>query len=105
MKSIEELQKLTGKLDPGDLLIKDSDSNIIGLRRNLKYLEAPPTRLLSMTLNLSYWLEFLDASEDHELYEGANGSWKRIENAYQCGKTAHPKSKSNQSNAGTEETS
>lgn len=101
VKSVEELQKVTGKLNPTDSLIKDSNGNIIGVRQNQKYSEAPPTRLLSMTLNLSYWLGFVDASEDHELHADAIGAWERIEKAYKSGKAAHPKSKSNQSNAKT----
>jgi hypothetical protein len=76
VKSAEELQKKTG--ESYDLLfwlilmviLVDSNGNIIVARKNLKYSEAPPTRLLSMTLVLSYWLGFLDESGNHELHKG-----------------------------------
>jgi hypothetical protein len=92
VKSVEELQKATGKLDPDTLLLKDGNGNFIGVRRNLKYSEAPPTRLLSMTLILCYWLGFLDASGNHELHPGAIGAWDRIKKAYDSGKASHPHS-------------
>jgi hypothetical protein len=101
VKTIEELKKRIGEADPDVVPIQDS-GNFIGFRRNLKYSEAPPTRLLSLVLNLSYWLGYLDASNNHEMHEGAIGAWKRIEKAYQSGKAAHPNSKSNQSNAKTD---
>lgn len=53
-----------------------------------------------MTLILSYWLGFLDASGDHELRKGAIGAWDRIDRAYHTGFTTHPKPKS-KSNAKT----
>lgn len=53
-KSIEDLEQVARKLDP-DEGPKWDNGYIVGLRRNLKYSEAPPTRLLSLTLNLCYW--------------------------------------------------
>jgi hypothetical protein len=50
----------------------------------LPYEESPPTRLLSMTLILCYWLGFHDADKGHELQseeEGGIGAWKRIKKA------------------------
>jgi hypothetical protein len=54
-----------------------------------------------MTLNLSYWLGFLDASGDHEMHEEAVGAKERIIKAYESGKASHPKSKSNPSSTTT----
>lgn len=108
VKSIEEFRRLTEKLDPYESILKDSNGEFVGIRRNLKYSEAPSTRLLSMTLNLCYFLGFLDASGNHEMDEDRGiGAWKRIEKAYQSGKASYPKSKSksNESNAKTKETS
>ena len=101
-ESAGELQQETGKPYPKDSLLKESNGNIRILRKEQKYSEAPPTRLLSMTLNLIYWLGFFDASNDYEMHEGAIGAWKRIEMAYQSGKAAHHNSKSNQPNANTD---
>ncbi|MGB7632256.1 MAG: hypothetical protein WBL68_00900 [Nitrososphaeraceae archaeon] len=95
VKSIEEFRRLTEKLDPYESILKDSNGEFIGVRRNLKYSEAPPMRLLSMTLNLCYFLGFLDASANHEMDEDRGiGALKRIEEAYNKGKEAHSKSKS-----------
>ena len=47
----------------------------IGVRRNLTYSEAPPTRLLSMTLNLCYFIGFLDGVE---VLEPGRGLKRRI---------------------------
>ena len=97
LKSADELQKETGGSYPKDSYHIDSNGNIIpsSLRRDYQnYSEAPPTRLLSMKLDLSYWLGFLDASGDHEFHKGAIGAWERIEKAYQMGKASHPISKS-----------
>lgn len=101
VKTIEELKKVAGEVDPKVVPLQ-INGNSIGFRRNLKYSEAPSTRLLSLVLNLSYWLGFFDASNDHEMHEGAIGVRGRIERAYQSGKTAHQNSKSNQSNAKTD---
>jgi hypothetical protein len=92
VKTIEELEKVVGKVDPNVVPIQ-VNGNFIGFRRNLKYSDSPPTRLLSLVLNLSYWLGFFDASNDHEMHDEAIGAWERIERAYQSGKTAHPNSK------------
>ncbi|MGA7370888.1 MAG: hypothetical protein WBX01_17335 [Nitrososphaeraceae archaeon] len=91
-KTIQDLEKVAGKLEPGAEPLR-ANGKIIGFRRNLKYSEAPPTRLLSFTLNLCYWLGFLDASNNHELHEeGGIGAWKRIDEAYKMGKVSHPNS-------------
>jgi hypothetical protein len=92
-KNIEELEQVTGKLEPNaePLMYK---GNIIGFRDNQKYSEQPPARLLSMTLNLCYFLGFLDTSGDHEMHKEALGARERIIQAYDKGKAAHPKSKS-----------
>jgi hypothetical protein len=99
VKSVKELEKVTGKLDLDDILLTDINGIFVGVRRRQKYSEAPPTRLLSMTLNLSYWLGFLDTSGDHEMHKEAIGAKERIIKAYESGKASHSKSKSNQSNA------
>jgi hypothetical protein len=59
-------------------------------------------RLLSMTLNLCYWLGYHDADKGHMVHkekEGGIGAW-----AYKNGIAANPKSSSTQANAKTEET-
>ena len=95
VKTIEEFRRPTEKLDPYESILKDSNGEFIGVRRNLTYSEAPPTRLLSMTLNLCYFIGFLDASANHEMDEDRGiGAWKKIEEAYNKGKEAHSKSKS-----------
>jgi hypothetical protein len=99
VKTIEELQKVMGKLDPDVLLLSTQNLGYFGFRRKLKYSEAPPTRLFGMTLVLSYWLGFLDASEDHEMHKEVLGALERIIEAYDKGKASHPKS--NQSTSTT----
>lgn len=103
-KSVEELQIMTG--ESYDVLLQDPLGKPIA-RKNQKYSEAPPTRLLSMTLNLCYWLGYHDADKGHKLHkekEGGIGAWDRIDKAYKSGMAANPKSSSNQVNAKTEET-
>lgn len=105
VKSVEELQIMTG--ESYDVLFQDHEGKPIA-RKNQKYSAAPPTRLLSMTLNLCYWLGYHDADKGHELHkekEGGIGAWDRIDKAYKSGMSANPKSSSNQANAKTEETS
>jgi hypothetical protein len=102
-KSFDELQKAMGKLDP-DVLPLSIPDGFIGFRRKLKYSQAPPTRSLSMTLVLCYFLGFLDASGDHEMHKGAVGARERIINAYERGLASHPKSRQ-PNEAKTEETS
>jgi hypothetical protein len=102
VKSVEELQIMTG--ESYDVLFQDHEGKPIA-RKNQKYSEAPPTRLLSMTLNLCYWLGYHDADKGHELHkekEGGIGAWDRIDKAYKSGMSANPKSSSNQANAKTE---
>jgi hypothetical protein len=104
VKSVEELQIMTG--ESYDVLFQDHEGKPIA-RKNQKYSAAPPTRLLSMTLNLCYWLGYHDADKGHELHkekEGGIGAWDRIDKAYKSGMSANPKSSSNQANAKTEET-
>ncbi len=43
-----------------------------------------------MTLVLSHFLGFLDASGNHEMHEGALKAKERIINAYESGKALHP---------------
>jgi hypothetical protein len=87
VKSIDEFKRRTENVEPYDSILKDENSNIVGVRRNQK--------LLSMTLNLCYFLGFLDASGNHEMDEETGiGAKKRIEEAYKMGKESHPKSKS-----------
>jgi hypothetical protein len=98
VKSVEELKIMTG--ESFDLLFQDPLGKPIA-RKNQKYSEAPPTRFLSMTLNLCYWLGYLDADKGHELHkekEGGIGAWDRIVKAYESGIAANPKSSSNQAN-------
>ena len=89
-----------GKLHP-DVLMLSIQDGFIGFRRKLKYSRAPPTRLLGLTLVLSYFLGFLDASGDHEMHEEAPGARERIIEAYSRGKASHPNSNqsSNTTNA------
>jgi hypothetical protein len=104
VKSVEELQIMTG--ESYDALFQDHEGKPIA-RKNQKYSEAPPTRLLSMTLNLCYWLGYHDADKGHELHmekEGGIGAWDRIDKAYKSGMAANPKSSSNKIDAKTEET-
>ena len=54
---------------------------------DLDYGEAPPTRLLAMTLILSYWLGWLDASKTHNVDSEPVAAWRRIKEAYEKGKT------------------
>ena len=56
---------------------------------DLNYEEAPPTRLLSQALILSYWLGYHDADKGHYLHEEEIGAWKRIKEAYESGKSAN----------------
>lgn len=97
VKTVEELQKILGKLSQDDILFQDRNGMFVGVRRKQKYSEAPPTRLLSMTLDLCYFLGFLDTSGDHEMHEGAVEARERIINAYNLGKASHPNSKLSQS--------
>ena len=69
VKSIDEFKRRTENVEPYDSFLKVENSNIVGVRRNQKYSEQPPTRLLCMTLNLCYFLGFLDASGNHEMDE------------------------------------
>jgi hypothetical protein len=62
----------------------------------LKYSEASPTRLLSLTLNLCYWLGYHDADKGHELHkekEGGIGADEMIDKAYKRGNAANPNAK------------
>jgi hypothetical protein len=98
-KSVEELQILTG--DSYDTLFRDPAGNPIA-RKNQKYSEAPPMRLLSMALNLCYWLGYHDADKGHELHkEGGIGAWDRIEMAYKDGYAANSKPSSGQASVKT----
>jgi hypothetical protein len=102
VKTVEELKIMTG--ESYDVLFQDPLGKPIA-RKNQKYSEAPPTRLLSMTLNLCYWLGYHDADKRHELHkEGGIGAQDMIDKAYKSGKAANPKSSSNQANAKTEGT-
>jgi hypothetical protein len=102
---VEEVQKRMGNLNPYDLLFTDSNGNIEVVRRLREYSEAPPTRLLSLTLSLCYFLGFLEVDKGHQMdEENGIGAWKRIEKAYEAGKASHLNSKSGQVNAKTEET-
>jgi hypothetical protein len=92
VKPIEELLKVTGKLDSDYTPLEDPNGNLIGVRRNLKYYEAPPTRLLSITLILCYWVGFLTQAETMSLYPGAIGAWDRIMKGYDKGKASYPNS-------------
>lgn len=104
VKTLEELKIMTG--ESYDVLFQDPLGKPLA-RKNQKYSVAPPTRLLSMTLNLCYWLGYHDADKGHELHkekEGGIGAWDKIDKAYKSGYASHPKSKSTQSNDRTEET-
>jgi hypothetical protein len=101
-KSVEELNIMTG--ESYDVLFQDTLGKPVA-RKNQKYSEAPPTRLLSMTLNLCYWIGYHDADRGHELHnekEGGIGAWDRIVKAYESGIAANPKSSSNQANVKNE---
>jgi hypothetical protein len=106
VKSVEEFKRLTENIDPYDSILEDESGNLVGVRRNQKYSEQPPTRLLSMTLNLCYFIGFLEVDKVHQMDE-ENGisAWKRIVKAYEMGKASHPKSKSGLANAKTAATS
>lgn len=95
VKSVEEFKRLTENMEPYDSILKDENGNLVGVRRHQKYSEQPPTRLLSMTLNLCYFLGFLEVDKGHQMDE-ENGisAWKRIIKAYEMGKASHPKSES-----------
>jgi hypothetical protein len=94
-----ELQKETGKPYPKDSYLVDGNGNFIPgtlTRDNQKYSEQPPTRLLSMTLVLSYWLGFHDTDKGHQLQkegEGGIGAWDRIEKTYKSGFAANSSSR------------
>ena len=86
VKSIDEFKRRTENVGL-DSFLKVENSNIVGARRNQKYSKQPPTRLLCMTLNLCYFLGFLDAGGNHEMDEETGiGAKKRIEEAYKMGK-------------------
>lgn len=93
VKTFEELEKVTGKLDPDVVPLRMANGDFYGFQRKLKYSEAPPTRLLSLALILCYELGFLDASENHEMHEDAIGAKIRLIKAYEAGKTSHSNSK------------
>lgn len=100
-KSVEDLVEAVGDLEP-DEVPRWVNGYIVAIGRDLKYSQAPPTRLLSLTLNLCYFLGFLDASNNHEMdEENGIGAQIRIEETYRLGKESHPNSKSNQTNAKT----
>jgi hypothetical protein len=102
IKSVDEFRKLTKNVEPYNAILKDENDNIVGVRRNRKYSEQPPTRLLSMALNLCYFLGFLEVDKGHQMdEENGIGAWKRIVKAYEMGKASHPNSKSGQVNAKT----
>ena len=96
IEAANELQEETKRLYPKSSYLVDMNGNYIpgSLTTDYQqYFEQPPTRLLSMTSVLSYFLGFLDASGNHEMHEGAVGARKRIIEAYDSGKVSHPKSK------------
>jgi hypothetical protein len=78
----DKLQEETGK--PYGKYFKDG-----GKAYDLNYEEAPPIRLLSQALILSYWLGYHDADKGHYLQEEEIGAWKRINEAYENGKLAN----------------
>jgi hypothetical protein len=53
---------------------------------HVPYGEAPPTRLLAMTLILSYWLGYHDASRSHHLDTEPVAAWRRTQEGYHKGK-------------------
>jgi hypothetical protein len=69
VKSVEEFKRLTENIDPYDSILKDEKGNLVGVRRNQKYSEQPPTRLLSMMLNLCYFIGFLEVDKGHQMDE------------------------------------
>ncbi len=101
VKSFEELQIMTG--ESYDVLFQDPEGKPIA-RKNQKYPEAPPTRLLSMTLNLCYWLGYHDADKGHELHKEKEGGIGALDRIDKPTKAANPKSSSNHVNAKTEKT-
>lgn len=90
VESLEELAREMGKLDPDVEPLVGPNGRFCWYRRKQKYSQAPPTRLLGMTLVLSHFLGFLDASGNHEMHEGALKAKERIINAYESGKALHP---------------
>jgi hypothetical protein len=99
VKTIEELEKVSGKLAPNVVPLRMANGDFYGFQRKLRYSEAPPTRLLSLALNLCY-----RSSGDHEMHkknEGGIGVWERIEQAYKSGFNSNLESKFNQANART----
>lgn len=70
-----------------------ANGDFYGFPRKLRYSEAPPTRLLSLALNLCYELGFLDASGNHEMHEKAVGAKMRLIKAYEAGRASHSNSK------------
>jgi hypothetical protein len=60
------------------------------LAYDLKYEEAPPTRILALSLILSYWLGWLDASKTHYLDREPVAAWRRIGEAYKKGIADYP---------------
>ncbi|MGH9952450.1 MAG: hypothetical protein ACRD5J_12530 [Nitrososphaeraceae archaeon] len=100
IEAANELQEETKRLYPKSSYLVDMNGNYIpgSLTTDYQqYFEQTPTRLLSMTLVLSYFLGFLDASGDHEMHEGAVEARERIINTYNLGKASHPNSKLSQS--------
>ena len=96
LKAADELQEETGEPYPKASYRVDGNGNFIPgslTTEYQNYSEQPPTRLLSLTLILSYWLGFLDASGNHEMHKAAIGARERIEKAYDIGKASHPNSK------------
>jgi hypothetical protein len=95
MKEINEIS-----LESADELQEDTEKPYTKYYTNgtkaydLEYKEAPPTRLLSQVLVVSYWLGYHDADKGHYLHDEEIGAWKRIKAAYETGKAAHPMSKS-----------
>ena len=81
-------------MNPYDLLLTESNGKIAGFIYHQKYSDAPPTRLLSLTLILCYWLGFHDADEGHHLHQKKKGGIEaciRIKKAYDRGFADNPK--------------
>lgn len=77
IKTKEEIEQRTG--ESYDEVFRGSNGNIIVARKNLKYSEAPPTRILALNLILTYWLGWLDAKGGHALDTETVAAWRRIQ--------------------------
>jgi hypothetical protein len=92
-KYFDRLQNKLGETKSADKIIEGPWWEVVVRELNkmsFEYEEAPPTRILALSLILSYWLGWLDASKTHYLDREPVAAWRRIGEAYKKGIADYP---------------